>query len=450
MNKRILLVSPLRNYSMKNEMYPSGALLTLGTLLKKQGHDVRVMHMVADKADSYEFVRVLLEFDPSIVGFTVSTYQTKMTRALSQITKLHDDGLITIAGGPHPSALGSQFLDDFPSVDIAVSGEGEDAMTDIAQDVPLSDVRGIHYRQLGRVVSNDPAPLRENLNDLPLPDGSLINFKRYSGLFPVGRRPSMFIMSSRGCPYQCTFCSKSIYGNTLRLRSPENIMEEVELLYKDWGVREIHFGDDTFNANHWWAGELLDLIIKRGYQKKLLFRVALRVNERILDLDFLKHLKAAGVWLTCFGVENGNQDMLNRMSKGITIEEVKRALSLTHSVGIKTEAYFIIGMPGETHQTIRESRDLYKEIRPYWGGFSRAMPFPGTKFAREVKETGRLLCEDYDEFSPSHTVVRTEALTADEIDRWVIRLNRMARWDKMRRPKQVIYAIKDRLTGGNA
>ena len=449
--KNILLVSPSRNYPMGNEMYPSGALLLLGTMLRKQGHNVKVVHMVADKVDRARFQLGLRQMKPDIVGFTVSTYQTAMTRALAwhvkEYNERHDAEIVTIAGGAHPSALGADFLYAFSDIDISIYGEGETTLTDIARGVPLADVQGLHYRIPTReVITNPPSRLRtvDELDALPLPDKSLIEFKRYSGLFPVGKRPCMFVMSSRGCPYQCSFCSKSIYGNTLRLRSPEGIMEEVELLYRDWGVREIHFGDDTFNANREWANQLLDLVIKRGFHKKLVFRVALRVNEKILDMDLLRHLKAAGVWFIYYGVENGDQDMLDRMHKGITVAEVERAFRLTHSIGLKTEAFFIIGLPGETRATIQASRDLYKRLRPFWGGFSRALPFPGTSFTAEAERDGHLLSKDYDTFGPGTMAVRTDALTAAELEQAVVSANRMADFDKMKHPKQMAYAIKDK------
>lgn len=448
MSKRVLLVSPLRNYSMAgslgNEMYPSGALLLLGTLLKEQGHDVKVVHMVADRIGQYGFIRILQTFEPDIVGFTVSTYQTKATQYLQNIVRTYSPKATIVVGGAHPTALGEAFLTDFPDTDIVVHGEGEYAMTAIARGLPRERTPGIHYRNKGEVVTTEPSPIPLDLDALPLPDRSLINFKRYSGLFPVGRRPSMFIMSSRGCPYQCTFCSKSIYGNTLTLRSPENIMEEVEHLYHNWGVREIHFGDDTFNANLDWAHELLGLIIARGYHRKLVFRVALRVNKKIIDIDLLAHLKAAGVWFVMFGVENGNQAMLDHMKKGITVEEIKRAFGMTHAVGLKTEAFFIVGMPGETLSTIADSYQLYKEIKPYWAGFSKAMPFPGTGLTDELRASGNLLSDNYDLFGPEHSAVKTDTLSAQDIDYWSNRLNSIARRDKMKHPKQLLYALQDK------
>jgi anaerobic magnesium-protoporphyrin IX monomethyl ester cyclase len=224
-------------------------------------------------------------------------------------------------------------------------------------------------------------------------------------------------------------------------------MAEIELLYRDWGIKDLMFQDDTFNANRQWADRLLDLIIAGGYNKKLVFRVAMRVNEKMVDLDLLKHLKAAGVWIVYYGIENGNQDMMDRMHKDITVEEVKRAFVLTKGVGLKVEAGFLIGMPGETPQTIQDSCNLWKTIKPYWGGFSRVIPFPGTPFSREVKESGHLLSEDYENFQPSSMVVRTDAMSAKELDDSMPAIRRMVRLDEIKHPKQVAYLLLDKVRG---
>ena len=444
---RVMLVSPSRNYPMGNEQYPSGALLLLGTMLSHRGHEVKVIHMVADRKNTEDIRKDIATLHPDIVGFTVTTYQTKMTKILSAMVKSENDEITTIAGGSHPSALKGEFLKDFPNIDVAVYGEGEMAMLSLANNLRLSSTKGICYRTNGNgaVTVNPPGDRILELDVLPMPDKRLIDFKRYAGLFPVGRRPCMFIMSSRGCPYNCSFCSKSVFGSRLQQRSPENIVEEIGLLYRYWGVREVHFGDDTFNANLGWAHRLLDLVVAKGYNKKLVFRVALRVNKKIINADLLRHLKEAGVWFIYYGVESGNQKMLDRMHKGITIEEVKRAFKMTHDFGIRTEAFFIVGLPGETVQTIQDSRDLYKEIKPWWGGFSKAMPFPDTTLTREVTEKGHLLCGDYDQLNPSRMVVRTDEMSAEELDRWADRLNKMTRMGKMLKVRQMRYLVTDQL-----
>jgi len=446
MSKRILLFSMSRNgRSLENEMYPSGALMLLGPLLKKQGHIVKVVHNVADRVNAVVLPRLLHKFNPDIVGFTVCTYQSVMTKVLMGKVKTFNDKIVTVIGGPHPSALGDECLTDCLGTDIAVYGEGERAIIDIAQDVPLSQIQGIHYWSNGKIVTNPPAPLLTSaeLDALPLPDKSLVNFKRFVGIYPVGRRPCMCILASRGCPYSCSFCSHAVYGEILRQRSPERVIEEVGLLYRDWGVREIHFIDDTFNANLIWSHKLLDLIIQNGYHKKLIFRVAMRVNEKIVNLELLRHLKAAGVWLICYGVENGNQGMLDRMCKGITIEEIKRAFRLTHSVGLKPLAFIILGTTGETAQSIQDTRNLCKEIKPYWSGVSKAIPYLGTTFYQEVRNAGHQRDDSYGNFASTKMQVRTETLSVEELDRLTAAMIRMTRWNKIAKPKQDIYAIVD-------
>jgi len=186
-------------------------------------------------------------------------------------------------------------------------------------------------------------------------------------------------------------------------------------------------------------------MIAGGYHKTLVSRVALRANEKIIDMDLLTHLKAAGVWFAYIGVESGNQRMLDRMRKQLTVTEIKRAFRMTHEARLKTEAFFIIGLPGETVETIRDSWNLYREIKPWWGGFSKALPFPDTVMTKEVTEKGHLLCCDFDKYNPSDMVVRTDAMTAQELSDWTDRLNRMTRWKKVMQPKQVAYLATDQL-----
>lgn len=445
---RVLLISPERNYPMANEMYPSGALLLLGTLLKQAGHEVKVIHQVADKEPTEYLGLHLVAFRPDIVGITMSTYQTKETRRIAEKVKIFSPKILVVVGGSHPSALKEKVLTDYPDVDIAVYGEGENALTAIANGGPLESIAGIIYRKGGRgcggdIITNPPSPLLSNLDALPVPDLTLVDMKNFSGVFPVGRRPSMYMMASRGCPYQCRFCSKSIYGNTVRFHSVPRILNEINYL-RNYGFKEIFFQDDTFNANREWTEDLLNSIIRYGYNKDMIFRAPLRVNKNLVDIELLRLMKRAGFWLIFYGVENGNQEMLNRMKKGITVEEVERAFQLTHYAGIKTEASFIIGLPGETSRTIDDSIDLWKRIKPYWSGFSRATPFPGTLFYEEVKAGNYLHCFDFEEYAPSKTMVETDDLSVNALETVAQATDRMLYKDKLRRPKQVWYGAIDK------
>ncbi len=412
--KNILLINPMQNYPVEYEAYPSGALILIGTMLHNIGHNVKIVHMVVDKIVPSKLSDIIVSFKPEIVGITMSTFQTKSVKEITKIIKQNNRNILVVVGGPHPSALKLKIFEDFPYVDVVVIGEGEYTFLEIVEGKNLNEVKGLCYHNK----INEPRPLTKNLDHIPLPNLDIIgDINNFVGTAPIRCHPTMFIMGSRGCPFSCTFCNKSIWGNTIRYRKPIAIIEEIKWLHEKYGIKEIFFQDDTFNLNRQWAEEIFNLIINNGLNKDIIYRTPFRANKQLIDENLLKLAKKAGFWLIFYGVENGNQEMLNRMKKGLKVEEIKRAFELTHKVGLKTIASFIIGLPGENKDTIKDSITLFKEIKPHSVGFSVAIPFPGTELEREVIEKGHLLSQNYDEYSPDNCVVRTDNLTKEDIER---------------------------------
>ena len=260
--KKILLVNPAQNSFTKSEMYPSGALVLIGTMLHNLGHNVKIVHMIADKVGPLEIKSIVQNFKPSIVGITMNTFQTKSTKEVSKIVKEADEHILIVVGGPHPSALKLRIFDDFPYIDIVVIGEGEHTFLEIVEGKELEKIKGICYKNK----ATEPRPLAKDLDYIPLPNLDLVDFNKdkFAGTDPVGARPTMYIMASRGCPFQCIFCNKSVWGNTVRFRKPELIVEEIKWLHGKYGVKEIFFQDDTFNLNRKWAERVLTLILNFG------------------------------------------------------------------------------------------------------------------------------------------------------------------------------------------
>jgi len=426
---------PVGTYLTQKELFPSGALLLLGTILKKAGHKVRVTHEVADGFKTREgFVQSVAQDYPDIVGINVTTLNCKSARELCKALKEKAPWAKVVVGGPHVSALGRNGVKYPPEADIWVVGEGDNIIKDIAEGHIKA---GIHYPEM-----------LPNLDNVPILDFSLTNLKNFSGTYPPGPLPGMFVMGSRGCPFNCTFCSRAVFGKTSRQRKPEMVVEEAERLVKDLRVKEVFFHDDTFNIKHEWSYELLGLLRKKGLHKKATFRTPCRVNEKLVTEGLLKEMKATNFWLIFFGVENGSDAMLESMKKGITVEEIKRAFGLCHKVGIRPEASFIIGMPGETYTTIKASEDLWKTIRPYWCSFSRAIPFPGTELYKSVKERGNLLVKDFEEFSVNRMLIRTDLLTGEELEAGAQRLEGLMMKQKISNllkshPERLVRIIKD-------
>ncbi len=419
---KVLLINPyipMKRYLTQVEQFPNGALLQLGTILENEGHKVKVMHMMADGVSLKQLEQTVRIFRPEIVGITAITFQSRTLRETSKVIKDADIDAVVVAGGSHISALVSMDhppCEDYPNIDYFVIGEGDFVISKLLNKKPTSKY----------II---PGLMRQLI--VPPVNLGLVDIKRFAGAYPPGPRPGMFVMGSRGCPFKCTFCSRSVFGNTVRYRDPLAVVEEAERLAMDWGIKEIFFQDDTFNVNRKWAEDILTLIIKKKLNKKLCFRTPCRVNAWLIDLDLLKLMKEAGFWLIFYGVESGSPKMLDRMHKNTTVGEIVRAFRLTKQAGIKAEASFIVGLPGETADTIQNSIKLWKWIKPDWCSFTRAIPFPGTELYQEVEKAGHLLINSFDDIEVDKVMCRTEALTGDDIDKYAVMLGNMVSRKKL-------------------
>lgn len=434
---KVLLIDPssislYSNYTVKKDVYPHSGLLMLGTVLKKAGHDVKIVHMVADGITINNLPLLLGSYHPEIVAVTAVTFQLKQAKAvLAKVREILPRAL-TVIGGSHASASPEDFVD---LTDMVVVGEGEWALTTLADNgFTMSKVLQ------GRYV--------RDLDSLPFIDLSLIDIKRFSGIYPPGRLPSIPLSFTRGCPFSCSFCSNSVFGTQVRYRNPENVIEEVDRMNRDHGIKEVFFMDDTLNCNPDYAKKAFSLIISRSLNKKMHFRARLRANEKLLDKELLDLMKRANFWCVFYGVESGNQQILdNAVGKNLTIEEIKRAFRMTRQAGIATEASFIIGMPGETESTIKDSISLWRELKSDWCSFNRAIPFPGTRFYEEVKTKGYLLYHDCEDYKLNATLVRTDEMGGDNLEWWACYCDRLVLRDKVKRllmhPPEMYHVIKD-------
>jgi len=379
----ILLIQPKSNYHHPWCETPSRALLILGTLAKQYGHKVIILHLDIERQNPKYLIRV---FKPDIVGLTVNTFMVRSAQKMAKCFKA--EGIQVVIGGPHAVAWDGE-------ANVVVVGEGENRWLEILGEEPSI----------------------KSIDDIPIPDYSLINLARFTGVGPsLGAIPSMAIMASRGCPYQCSFCNTpAFWGKKVRYRAPELVVDEVEQLHRHYGINEIFFQDDTFNLNHKWATEIFGEIIRRQLNKSMVFRLTGRVNEKLVTDEYLKIAKRASIWNIFYGIESGSQYMLDRMKKGITIDEIKRAVKMTHKAGITTTCSFIVGLPGESWETLRQTNNLINEIQPSQFGWCYACPFPGTEFTKEVISSGHILHKRYDEYMYGMLVIRSEELSYSDL-----------------------------------
>ena len=357
-------------------------------------------------------------------------------------------GARTIALGTHVTPMPASTMQPFPALDYVLRGEpeltlrelvdtletapGGDPWTRLAPDFgarlerlfgrsdcqsDLQAIKGLVWRRGDEIVINEDRPLIADLDDLPLPRHDLLPLDAYRAPMISGKYA--FVVSSRGCPAGCRFCIKHVtYGNCVRLRSPENIMAELRELGR-LGITSIHFYADAFTASREQVMGLCKLIAQEG------MKIRWTCNSRVdhVDEELLRVMKQAGCWMISWGIESANETILKRVGKGINREKVVRALTLAQQVGIKNWGYFIIGLPGETAETIRETIDFAKQLPLYLVLFHIAAPHPGTPFFFEIVENGWFRpgtrWEEVD--MDRSTVLDYPNLRAEELERWAQR-----------------------------
>jgi anaerobic magnesium-protoporphyrin IX monomethyl ester cyclase len=299
---------------------------------------------------------------------------------------------------------------------------------------PLARIKGLVWRSASDVVINPSRPYIANLDDLPLPRHDLLPLKAYRA--PLVGGPYAFTVPSRGCPAACRFCIKHVsYGASVRFRSPENVVDEIEMLV-NLGVRKIHMYTDLFTVNRDHVMGICEGILDR----KLPVRWTCNSRVDFVDLELLQQMRRAGCWMISWGIESGEPEMLKRMHKGITLEKVEKALGWAKEAGIMNWGYFIIGLPGETEASIRKSIDFAKRLPLDLILFHIAAPHPGTPFFFEVVENGWFRpgtrWEDVD--MDRSTVLDYPNLKAEDLERWAKRAFR--EWAF--RPKPMLTYLK--------
>lgn len=397
---RALLIIPQSRLPIDVRTSPHLGLAYLGAVSEGRGDEVRLWD---GDVEDVPLAQVLSEFEPEIVGITANTMQIKSAwRAGAEVKAWRD--IPVVLGGPHPTVLPAESAQR-PEVDIVVRSEGEETWVDLCAHLEsgagLKDVLGITYVQDGQVRHNPDRPVIEDLDSLPLPAYHLFKMEHYTNLQPTldsveGR--SYPIFTSRGCPYRCTYCCQ-ILPRRWRKRSPENVVAEWRWLVRHLGAAEIGVLDDSFNIDRQRVLDICDLLIEERLNHVPWIMInGIRAN--LADKELLGRMREAGCIRTAFGVESGNQEILDSViGKQLTLEQIRSAFAAARGVGMETIGFFIIGMPGETEETMEETIRFAIELNPLVANFSMATPFPGTEMYRVVKEKGRLLTKDWDDYA---------------------------------------------------
>lgn len=421
---KFLLINPPQSV-----IYPQPPLgiAIIAAVLEENGYEVKILDLPAIGFSEERLSEMFSKVKPDVVGITSFTSTINAATLLAKNVKENDADSLVILGGPHGTILPEETLRDNPEIDIIVRGEGEQVMLEIAKVLEekspnhLKNISGITYRDNHSVRSNPIGPPILNLDSLPFPAFHLLPLTKYSLHPPFGRRsPAMPIITSRGCPYRCVFCSKSIFGNDYRNNSPDYVISEIQFLNEKFGVEEIKFYDDVFTMNRKWVTDICQRLMKEKID--ISWTCETRVN--LVDRELLKVMKDAGCYMIAYGVESGDQGILRNLKKDITLDQAFEAFKLTHNAGIESVAYFMIGSPKETPKTIKKTIDFAKKLNPDFAQFSITIPYPGTELYNLAAKEGDIL-RKWDDYAYAKlgaidkSAFVTKTLSAQELRAWV-------------------------------
>lgn len=394
MNK-IVLVQP--NYRQARAtgawmVNPPIGLAYIAAVLENEGMAVEIIDANADDISPERTAEMIGDkFD--VVGISLMTPAHGFA---IELVKHLPRKAIKIAGGPHATGYPEIFLK--AGYDAVVIGEGELTFLEIAKGARFEGIKGIAYMKAGSMHKNPPRELC-NPDDIPFPTRHLLKSDGVDLPYistATKYRPWSPIFTSRGCPFSCYYCNKSIFGHGFRPRSPENVVSEIEELVNKYGVKEIDVYDDCFNFDINRAEKILDMIAEKKIKIHIRFSNGIRVDK--ITESLLKKMKKAGCEYIAYGVESGSQEILNRIPKGITLDMVRKTVRLTKKQGIHVTCFFMLGLIGDTKETMQQTIDFAKELEPDIAQFTIATPYPGTRMHQMIGQNGHLLVGDWSDF----------------------------------------------------
>ena len=397
---RVLLINPSlhqattgqykKNVEKQRGVYPPLGLLYIAAVLKKNNHQVEIIDIdIEGKNAENKLKETYQNLNPQMIGFYAMTWTYQQAKDLAKRFKQIDSKIITVIGGPNVTCLPKYSL-EFGDFDFGVIGEGEKTIIELLNKIEkrnnlkFNQISGLAFKQDKKIIINPARPLIRDLDTIPFPARHLLSPKKY---FDVFSRKKQFatIMATRGCPFNCIFCDrKNRMGQNWRVRSPENIYQEIKEIIDQYNIKEFMFFDDNLIVDKKWGLELCHKL----KPLKIIWECRNRVD--LLDQEMLKAMKQAGCYRIRLGFESGDNRILKVLKKGITVEQSLKSAQLCKKIGIEIYGYFMIGAPTETPQTIQKTIDLALKINPSFAIFSKIILIPGSELFQYGVENNQI------------------------------------------------------------
>jgi len=417
---KTLLVKP---YNLTDHIQPSLGLGYLATAIRGKS-DVKILDCIKDKINIRKFHEIIKNYKPDLVGFQCYTFDLQFIKNALDVVKNFDKKIITIIGGPHPSAIPEETMRYFgKNLDFAFKGEAEKSLSLFidylnGDKIDFLNIPGLVWRENGVIRSND-CYFEYNLDSLGMLSWDLIHPEDYPesqhGAF-YRNFPIAPIVITRGCPYQCTFCAgKLVSGVKLRKRGIKEVINEISMLYNDYGIREFHIIDDNFTLDVAYAKTLLRELIAKKIGISWSTPNGVRMDT--LDKELLNLMKKSGLYLISLGIESGSDRILRLMKKNLTVRKIKESVDLIKDCGIDIAGFFILGFPGERRQEIIDTINLSLELSLIRVNYFTYLPFPGTESHSLLQKNGELDKVDWDRFYFMNSAYTPKGMSRQELKR---------------------------------
>lgn len=434
---KIVLADPPVFEKRYDNSYPNVGLLYIISFLRKEIPDANITYLESH-CNIDKHIEILNQLQPDIYGLSFTSKTLNLAIKTVKEVKKHFPDLTIVVGGAHATALPRETLQD-TQADIVVKGEGEAVFADLVRTIrnrgDLKTVEGIVYRSEGQIHNNANRAYIKHLDEIPFPAWDIIDYDKYPGMHVKMQSKESSLVISRGCPYDCTFCSNPVWKNGkpwLRYRSSDSIIQEIEYLYS-LGIREIYFSSDEMNFNLTWAKDLLNKIIALDH-KDLYFQCNLRVDR--IESEFARMLKDAKVWLIHLGMESANNRVLKGLKKMITVEQTTNATNLLSKHGIKIFGFMMLYNVWEEHDklcyetseevdiTINYCKHLLKHKRIHYMSWQFCTPLPGARLYNIAKKHNIMVDEDkviWDRFDEHYIAMKLPGISHKEMMRKIKR-----------------------------
>lgn len=417
---RTVLVQTYHSYTQFTHVHPLGIMM-IAAVARERHPDMHILDMKVEDWTPERCCEELERLKPDVVGLSAMTYEAGCMHELAKLIKARMPHVVVACGGPHPSVAAEDVLAD-AAVDFVVRGEGEFTFRDLLTGIEegrkdWDGCEGISWRRQDGTVVHEPdrAP-PANLDELPFPSWDLIDHAKYHtvprGGVIYAHKEFATMFSSRACPWRCTYCHNS-YGKTFRDRSAEHVLAEIDLLVKDYGVKELVFMDDIFNFRPKRAKAIARGIIDRGYKLALTFPNGFRGD--ILDEELVDLLKQAGMYRCMVAVESAVPRIQKVMKKNLKIDKVQNIVEYIAKKGVMVHGAFMLGFPTETEDEMKATIDWAARSSFHTAAFFRVIPFKGTELFQEVEHAGYNLPNDWSAYEPYQTDINLSTVEESSI-----------------------------------